>query len=291
MRFLSLFGLALATIGSVNAQTFTDCNPTEKSCPADPAFGTDHSWNFTESLNDKIWDVSTGNIDFTDEGAKFSITKKLESPTLQSKFYIFFGVVESHVKMAKGAGIVSSVVLQSDDLDEIDWEWVGYNTTGVQSNYYGQGKLAYNNGGNHDVPNADTEFHNYTTYWTKEKLEWWIDGELVRTLLYDEAEKGGTNFPQTPCNVRYGIWPAGDSDNAKGTIEWAGGEVDYDAGPYTMVVEKVRVQDFSSGKEYEYRDTTGDWQSINVVTYVFPHNINQILIRCANNGPGVTLLL
>lgn len=274
MRFLSLFGLALATISSVNAQTFTDCNPLEKSCPADPALGVTHSWTLNETLNDNIWDVSNGNIDFTDEGAKLSIKKKLDSPTLQSKFYIFFGVVESHVKMAKGGGIVSSVVLQSDDLDEIDWEWVGYNTTGVQTNYYGKGNdSAYDNGGNHDVLNADTEFHNYTTYWTKEKIEWWIDQELVRTLKYEDA-LDGKNFPQTPSNVRYGIWPAGDSGNAQGTIDWAGGVVDYDAGPYTMVIEKVRVQDFASGKEYEYTDNSGSWESINVVTYV--HSLSRM---------------
>lgn len=268
MRFLNLFGLALATISSVNAQTFTNCNPLKKSCPADPALGTSHSWTFNQTLDDHIWDASNGHVDFTDEGAQLSIKEKLQSPTLQSKFYIFFGVVESHIKMAKGGGIVSSVVLQSDDLDEIDWEWVGYNTTGVQSNYYGKGNASsYGRGGYHYVPNADTEFHNYTTYWTKDKIEWWIDQELVRTLNYEDALEG-RNFPQTPSNVRYGIWPAGDSGNAKGTIDWAGGVVDYDAGPYTMVVEKVRVQDFASGKEYEYKDNSGAWESINVVTYV-----------------------
>lgn len=263
VRFL--IGLLLACITSVHAQTFTNCNPMKKDCPADPALGTNHTWHFNSTQDDNIWAVSNGNIDWTENGAEFSIKKKLDSPTLQSKFFIFFGIVESHVKMAKGGGIVSSVVLQSDDLDEIDWEWVGYNTTGVQSNYYGKGNdSSYDRGGYHYVPNADTEFHNYTTYWTKDKIEWWIDQELVRTLSYEDA-LDGKNFPQTPSNVRFGIWPAGDSGNPLGTIEWAGGEVDYDAGPYTMVVEKVRVHDFSSGKEYEYTDKTGDWESIKVV--------------------------
>lgn len=270
MLFLGLFGLLLATI-SVNAQTFTDCNPLEKECPADPAFGTEHTWYLNSSLNDNIWEVTTGELDYTDDGAEFSIKERLQSPTLQSKFYIFFGTVESHVKMAKGGGIITSVVLQSDDLDEIDWEWVGYNTTGVQSNYYGKGNdSSYDRGGYHYVPNADTEFHNYTTYWTQEKIEWWIDSELVRTLNCEDALEG-KNFPQTPSNVRFGIWPAGDKKNPQGTIDWAGGTVDYDAGPYTMVVEKVRVHDFTSGKQYEYTDNSGDWESINVVKYVFIH--------------------
>jgi beta-glucanase (GH16 family) len=154
------------------------------------------------------------------------------------------------------------VVLQSDDLDEIDWEWVGSEGT-VQTNFYSKGVDAYDNGKTYNVTgNATQGFHNYTTYWSKEKLEWWVDGELQRTLTYASNE---TTYPQTPMNVRIGIWPAGDPKNALGTIEWAGGEVNYDDGPYNMYVSQVRVQDFSTGKEYKYSDHSGTWQSIEVV--------------------------
>lgn len=40
------------------------------------------------------------------------------------------------MKAASGQGIVSSIVLESDDLDEIDWEFLGGDTTQVQSNFY-----------------------------------------------------------------------------------------------------------------------------------------------------------
>ncbi|KAH8426869.1 glycoside hydrolase family 16 protein [Aspergillus melleus] len=263
LRFLSLWAIAIVC---VTAQTFTDCDPLKKDdCPAAPALGTNHTWTFNSTLDDTIWNVTNGRIYYTDEGAEFTIKSKLQSPTLQSNFYIFFGIVESHVKMAKGAGIISSVVLQSADRDEIDWEWVGYNTSEVQSNYFGKGNdTSFNRGGYHGLSNADTEFHNYTTYWSKEKIEWWLDGDLVRTLKYEDA-LDGKNFPQTPSNVRFGIWPAGDSGNKLGTIEWAGGEVDYDKGPYTMVVQKVRVHDFHTGKEYSYGDRSGSYESIKVV--------------------------
>jgi hypothetical protein len=39
------------------------------------------------------------------------------------------------MKAAPGAGIVSSFVMQSDDLDEIDWEWIGSDTAQVQSKF------------------------------------------------------------------------------------------------------------------------------------------------------------
>ena len=57
----------------------------------------------------------------------------------------------------------------------------------------------------------------------------------MRTLLYADAV-GGRNYPQTPVNVRIGIWAGGDPANDPGTIEWSGGETDYSAGPFTMVL-------------------------------------------------------
>ncbi|RAH43733.1 glycoside hydrolase family 16 protein [Aspergillus brunneoviolaceus CBS 621.78] len=266
MSFFNLLALIVAQIYLVAAQTSTTCNPLNATCPSDPALGTTFSWQFNETLDSKIWETTNGHIAITDAGANFTIAKKLDSPTIKSTFYIFFGVVESWVKMAKGGGVISSIVLESDDLDEIDWEWVGYNTSSVQSNYFGKGNdTSFDRGGFHYVPNADTEFHNYTTYWDAAKLEWWIDGTLVRTLKYEDA-LDGKNYPQTPCTLRYGIWPGGDPSEPLGTIEWAGGEIDYDAGPYNMVVQKVRVQDFHTGKEYEYTNHTGSWESIKVVT-------------------------
>ena len=86
---------------------------------------------------------------------------------------------------------------------------------------------------------------------------------MVRTLQYEDA-LGGKNFPQTPMTVRLGIWAGGDKANSNGTIEWAGGLIDYHGGPYTMTVQQVHVQDFTSGKEYSYGDMTGSYQSIKV---------------------------
>ncbi|KAF7716983.1 Mannosyl-oligosaccharide alpha-1,3-glucosidase [Penicillium ucsense] len=255
-------------MGSVVAQTFTNCNPLEKDCPADPALGTEHEWWLNSTLDTSVWNMSTGSINYANDAAEFTIAKVNESTLMQSNFYIFFGVVETWVKMAKGGGVVSSVVLESDDLDEIDWEWVGYNTSAVQSNFFGKGNTtSYDRGGIHYVPNADTEWHNYTTLWTSEKLEWHIDGQVVRTLPFDDPKAlGGKNYPQTPCRVKFSNWPAGREGAAQGTIEWAGGIVDYSKGPFTMSVQRIRIQDYHSGKEYSYGDRSGSWQSIKVAT-------------------------
>ena len=60
-------------------------------------------------------------ISYTNDSAFFTMKQKGDAPTIQSNFYIFWGSVSVIMKAAKGQGIVSSVVLQSDDLDEIDW--------------------------------------------------------------------------------------------------------------------------------------------------------------------------
>lgn len=77
---------------------------------------------------------------YTSSGAEFTITKSGDNPTIQSKWYIFFGRVSFFLKAAPGTGIVSSAILQSDVLDEVDWEWLGGSdyVSKVQTNYFGK---------------------------------------------------------------------------------------------------------------------------------------------------------
>ncbi|KAJ5623212.1 hypothetical protein N7490_011817 [Penicillium lividum] len=259
---------AVALAGYAAAQTSSSCDPLNATCAADAALGTEHTWWFNSTLDSTIWNMTDGSITYTDEGAEFSLDTNGSSLLLQSNFYIFFGVVESWVKMAKGPGIISSVVLESDDLDEIDWEWIGYNTSEVATDFFGKGNTtSYDRGTTAYVENADTEFHNYTTYWNHDKLEWYVDGTLIRTLLYtDSLALEGKNYPQTPCQVKIGIWPSGEESESEGTIEWGGGLVNWTNAPFTMTVQKVRVQDFHTGKEYKYGNHSGDWQSIEVIS-------------------------
>ena len=207
-------------------------------------------------------------VDYSGEGGAFSIRRRFDSPTIQSNFYIFFGTVEVIMKAAAGQGIISSIVLESDDLDEVDWELMGGNTTHAETNYFGKGNTtSFDRAIYYPTHEPQKNFHNYTINWTKEKLEWFIDGALVRTLKYDEAN-GGLNFPQTPMNIRLGIWAGGDASMPNGTVEWAGGPTDYSQGPYTMWISSLRVKDASKGSTYTYGDKTGSWQSIKIARYV-----------------------
>ena len=261
----ALLPLVASLLGSAVAQTFTSCNPMKNTdCPLDTALGiANYSVNFaSEGMDSKIWKTTAGTIGQDDSGSQFVINKQGDSPTVQTNFYLFFGQVEVIMRAASGQGIISSIVLESDDLDEVDWEFMGGNNTHVETNYFGKGNTTlYNRATYYPVEDPQQNFHNYTTQWTSDQIEWYIDGTLVRTLAYADAD-GGYDFPQTPMNVRLGIWAGGDPTEPEGVIEWAGGKTDFSKGPYTMTVQSVRVSDFSRGTQYKYGDTSGSWQSI-----------------------------
>lgn len=166
------------------------------------------------------------------------------------------------MKAAPGTGIVSSAILESDDLDEIDWEWLGGTATEVETNYFGKGNTStYDRETYVQMADSQADFHNYTIVWTKETTTWMIDGESVRTLAYADAN-GGSNYPQTPMRVKLGIWAGGDPSNPEGTIQWAGGETDYNDGPFTAYIQSVSITNYNPANSYTYGDLTGSYESI-----------------------------
>lgn len=79
------------------------------------------STDFTKDTSLNGWETAAGNVTFDDNGAAFTINQKGDAPTIDTKDYFFFGRVEVEMKAAPGTGVVSSIVMESDDLDEIDW--------------------------------------------------------------------------------------------------------------------------------------------------------------------------
>ncbi|ODH14402.1 hypothetical protein ACO22_06587 [Paracoccidioides brasiliensis] len=260
----SMASLAVALFSGsalVGAQTFTECNPTVKSCPANPAFGGTGKFSFLQSSD--RFDVVGGLPTYGPDGALLAVVKQGDNPTLVSKFYIMFGYVEFVIKVAPGRGIVSSAVLLSDTLDEIDWEWLGGNNAQVQTNYFGKNQQGtFNRGAFHSNAGNHDGYNSYAIDWSKDRILWLINGMVVRTLTAAEA---GASYPQTPMQIKAGVWAGGDPSNPPGTIEWAGGETDYKAGPYVMGLKSITVTDYSTGSEYRYSDKSGTWQSIEAV--------------------------
>lgn len=170
---------------------------------------------------------------------------------LSSTHYMWYGSVSADVTTSQGQGVVTAFILMSDVKDEIDFEWVGVDLEHAQSNYYFQGITNYQNGQNLSVSNTAQNKHNYGINWTPDQVEWTIDGNVMRTLkksdTYNDTSKN-YHYPQSPARVQFSLWPAGLPQNGKGTIEWAGGLVNWDSpymenGYYYAIIDNVVSSD------------------------------------------------
>ncbi|EED21531.1 conserved hypothetical protein [Talaromyces stipitatus ATCC 10500] len=255
---------ALAAVPYTAAQTFTKCNPLNTTCPPDPGLAnyTFHTDFTTGDSAFDYWNTTSGSVNSTQQGAAFVINKQGDSPTIQTDFYFFFGHVDVRMKVASGTGIISSIVFLSDDLDEIDWEGIGTYNYEIETNYFGKDNTtSYARATYPNVTTPCDEFHIYSIDWTHEQIQWFVDGDLKRTLAYEDA-LNGQNFPQTPMVLRLGIWAGGDPSAGEGTVEWAGGETDFSDAPFTMYVESVNITNYYPAESYTYGDTTGAYASI-----------------------------
>jgi beta-glucanase (GH16 family) len=130
------------------------------------------------------------------------------------------------------------------------------------TNYFGKGDTSTYDRELWVPVSAPTEsFHTYTIQWAKESTNWLIDGKIVRTVNYNDAQ-GGARYPQTPMNIRVGIWAGGAPTNAQGTIDWAGGPTDYSQGPYSMYIKSITVKNANPAESYTWSDKSGSSDSI-----------------------------
>ena len=133
---------------------------------------------------------------------------------------------------------------------------------------------ADDNGQNISVSNTVSNTHTYMIDWQPDSLSWYIDGKLQRTKSRNETYNSTTqqyHYPQSPSRVQLSLWPAGLSSNGEGTIEWAGGLVDWNSqymqnGYYYAMVSDVSVKCYDppdgwnnnfGNKAYYYENTYG----------------------------------
>ncbi|ABN64366.2 hydrolase activity, hydrolyzing O-glycosyl compounds, partial [Scheffersomyces stipitis CBS 6054] len=237
------------------------CNPnTDKKCFArDAALATSIFEPFTSSSKRFRPLADSPGISYCDNGAKLTMTKRFDNPSIVSNFYILYGKVEVEIKAAAGTGIISSFYLQSDDLDEIDVaEVFGGDIYEFQTNFFVKGNTTtYDRGGYHPMPVPPMqEFNKYGIEWTPQKLIWTLNGVPVRTLTNDTPH----GFPNSPMDIKFSLWAGGDPDNEQGTIDWAGGITQYTQLPFSMYVKNMYAMDYSTGIEYNYGNSwDGKW--------------------------------
>lgn len=157
------------------------------------------------------------------------------------------------------------------------------------------------NGKNLTVKKGDTfsDYHDYEIDWQPEKLTWSIDGEVMRTLEKSTTFNKTSNqyhYPQTPSRVQLSLWPAGLAKNGKGTIEWAGGLVDWNTqdvqtnGYYYAMYNNVKVDCYqtppnanvSGSTSYIYTGTDGVEKDVALT------NDNTVLKSLLGTGTDMT---
>ncbi|PFH55081.1 hypothetical protein XA68_10801 [Ophiocordyceps unilateralis] len=223
--------------------------------------------------------VSQGEPAAHDGSVLLTMPKDSVGTVLASTSYLWYGNVKAKLKTSRGAGVVTAFILLSDVKDEIDYEFVGVDLQTAQTNYYFQGIPDYHNSGNISLSDTFHNFHEYEIRWTPDRIEWLVDGQVGRSKLRKDTWNETTQqwqFPQTPARVQLSIWPGGLASNAKGTIQWAGGEIDWNAddiqkaGYFYATVAEVTVECYDAkngpgshnGKSYTYKDAKGTQDTV-----------------------------
>ncbi|CAI6093237.1 hypothetical protein V2G26_017806 [Clonostachys chloroleuca] len=240
-------------------------------------FGSlDNVKNIAEYLGDSDkadWVVS-GEPVLNGGNTLLTMPKGSVGTVMSSTTYMWYGNVKARLKTSRGSGVVTAFILFSDVKDEIDFEWIGTDLGTTQTNFYFQGITNYQNSANTSVTDSFNNFHDYELRWTPDKIEWWIDGKLGRTKERKDtwnATSQNWGFPQTPSRVQLSLWPGGLETNPQGTIDWAGGKINWDAedikkvGFFYAEVESVTIECYdgsngigtNKGKSYYYKDLRG----------------------------------
>lgn len=187
----------------------------EVEIPKQEAFSTDFD-TFDESTA-QLADWSNGsmfnarwtpsNVAFSDGIMTLTIDNDgkggYNSGEWRTQQYYHYGKYEVRMKPISNPGTVSSFFTYTGpsdgtQLDEIDIEFVGYDTTKVQFNYFTNGV-----GGHEHYYNlgfdASEEFHTYAFDWKKDSITWFVDGVAVHTAT--------TDIPTTPGKIMMNAWP------------------------------------------------------------------------------------
>ncbi|CAI4642825.1 ADM_collapsed_G0038060.mRNA.1.CDS.1 [Saccharomyces cerevisiae] len=206
-------------------------------------------FDFTHSGYTSI-EASRGNI-------VLAMPKKTTGSLITSTRLFLYGKASVRMKTARSRGVVTAFDLTSAIGDEIDFEWLGGDLMTAQSNYYSQGHLDYTRMQRFPV-GADTwaTYHTYEIDWDPDRIIWYVDGKIARTVLkkdtWDPISKE-YRYPQTPMRLEIAVWPGGSETNGPGTINWAGGIIDWENSPdiiekgqFTAHVEQITVTPYQN---------------------------------------------
>lgn len=191
----------------------------------------ENQYTYLGNSSESDW-VYSGNIDINDDAVLLQMPNQSTGTVISSTKYLFYGKVSATLKTSHDKGVITAFILYSDVQDEIDFEFVGYNLTSPQTNFYAQGILNYTNARNSTTSDTFANYHDYEIDWNHDRIIWSVDGDPVRQLNRNDTFNSTTHrydYPQTPSRVQFSLWPGGSASGGLGTIEWAGGEIDWNS--------------------------------------------------------------
>ncbi|KAJ3117015.1 hypothetical protein HDU96_008186 [Phlyctochytrium bullatum] len=181
-------------------------------------------------------------------GLAISVTKAgFQGARLSTTRYNLYGKFTMRIKGVGTKGIVTTFITMSDRGDEIDWELVNANPSQpATTNVFFKRILEF---GVRDkalgYPSGKIDdWHEYTIDWNSQRIQWSIDGQVLREYARKDSWSDKDNdyyYPSTPSVIQFGAWDGGDS-SSQGTSQWAGGPVNWgdndqftaEYGPLTM---------------------------------------------------------
>ncbi|RSH80821.1 hypothetical protein EHS25_006990 [Saitozyma podzolica] len=177
------------------------------------------------------WVVNSGEVIATNNGTKLILNETNGGTKISSTRYIHYGKIDFVLETSKWAGVVTAAITMSDVKDEIDWEFPGNNTLAAQTNFWFLGIANYSATKGRSVGVSSATSSNFHTY-TEDRLA------TRDTNVADRWERRA-NALQEPdpliewhAVIQISIWPAGLNTSAQGTINWAGGLIDWQDSDY-----------------------------------------------------------
>ena len=88
--------------------------------------------------------------------------------------------------------------------DEIDFEILSNDLTNIHTNIYGNEPLGVGHPASHAYPSGSaTDYHNYQIQWLPDRVSWYIDDTLIRTVTTTSP------IPSGPMYVHLNMWVPG----------------------------------------------------------------------------------
>lgn len=122
----------------------------------------------------------------------------------KGKFTMKYGRVEVSAKMPVGVGTWPAIWMLGANIDQVGWpacgeidimEHLGRDLNNIYATFHYPGRFGGNaDGGTRRIQNATTEFHKYSMEWRADKIQLFVDDQLVHSLNNSAAVPFNQDF-------------------------------------------------------------------------------------------------